>query len=229
MREYNIAAMVILALETATHAGSFALFADGVVTRASIGEGARTHGARLPEALREFVAGAGRTLRDVEIFVVVTGPGSFTGLRVGIATIQGLALASARPVIGVPTLDAMASGWLDGHPGEADTIAACLDGSREDVFHAVYDARKSPRSLVAGVWRSSAMLAIALQACSARRCRPRASTGHFRIWPRRPSGSRQAGSAPRQSLTRCGPCMCAARMRCWRASVNSGARASSSR
>jgi tRNA threonylcarbamoyl adenosine modification protein YeaZ len=80
-------------------------------------------------------------MRDVDVFAVVTGPGSFTGLRVGIATIQGLALAGARPVIGVPTLDAMAAGWLEAHAGEVDAIATCLDGARDDVFYAVYDAR----------------------------------------------------------------------------------------
>jgi len=141
MREYNIAAMVILALETATRTGSLALFANGVVTDARIAEDARTHGARLPGALREFLAGAGRTLADIDIFAVVTGPGSFTGLRVGLATIQGIALATARPVIGVPTLDAMAAGWLRQHPAEFDRLAACLDGARDDVFYALYDAR----------------------------------------------------------------------------------------
>jgi tRNA threonylcarbamoyl adenosine modification protein YeaZ/ribosomal-protein-alanine acetyltransferase len=140
MREYNIAAMVILALETATPAGSLALFVDGVVTHAHIGEGTRAHGARLPDALRQFALSAGRSLKDIDIFAVVTGPGSFTGLRVGIATIQGLALAGARPVIGVPTLDALAAGWLSGQPAEADCIATCLDGARDDVFYGLYDA-----------------------------------------------------------------------------------------
>lgn len=133
--------MVILALETATRAGSLAMFVDGVVTHARIGEDARTHGARLPEALRTFASASGRTLRHVDIFAVVTGPGSFTGLRVGIATIQGVALASARPVIGVPTLDALAAGWLTDHAGQGDCVATCLDGARDDVFYAVYDAR----------------------------------------------------------------------------------------
>jgi tRNA threonylcarbamoyladenosine biosynthesis protein TsaB len=143
MREYNIAAMVILALETATAAGSLALFVDGAVTHARIGENSRTHGARLPDALRQFASVSGRSIRDVDLFAVVTGPGSFTGLRVGIATIQGIALASGRPVIGVPTLDALAAGWLSQHRAEADCIATCLDGARDDVFYGVYDARTS--------------------------------------------------------------------------------------
>ena len=141
MREYNIAAMIILALETATRAGSLALWVDGMLTRVMAGDATRTHGARLPDELAQLVAAGGRTMRDVDVFAVVTGPGSFTGLRVGIATIQGLALAGARPVIGVPTLDAMAAGWLEAHAGEVDAIATCLDGARDDVFYAVYDAR----------------------------------------------------------------------------------------
>jgi tRNA threonylcarbamoyl adenosine modification protein YeaZ/ribosomal-protein-alanine acetyltransferase len=141
MREYNIAAMIILALETATRAGSLALMVDGELSRAMAGDATRPHGARLPDELQQFAAAVGRTLRDVDVFAVVTGPGSFTGLRVGIATVQGLALAAARPVIGIPTLDAMASGWIDAHAGEVEYVATCLDGARDDVFFAMYDAR----------------------------------------------------------------------------------------
>jgi len=141
MREYNIAAMIILALETATRAGSLALMVDGELSRAMAGDATRPHGARLPGELQQFAAVDGRTLRDVDVFAVVTGPGSFTGLRVGIAAVQGLALAGARPVIGIPTLDAMASGWMETHAGEVDCVAACLDGARDDVFYAMYDAR----------------------------------------------------------------------------------------
>lgn len=141
MREYNIAAMIILALETATRAGSLALLVDGVLTGVMAGDATRTHGARLPAELQQLVSADGRAMADVDVFAVVTGPGSFTGLRVGIATIQGLALAGARPVIGIPTLDAMAAGWLETHAGETDCIAACLDGARDDVFYAVFDCR----------------------------------------------------------------------------------------
>ena len=70
---------------------------------------------RAPAERREildWLALGGHTTRDVDLFAVVSGPGSFTGLRVGIAAIQGFALAGDRPVVSVPTLDAMIATWL---------------------------------------------------------------------------------------------------------------------
>jgi tRNA threonylcarbamoyl adenosine modification protein YeaZ/ribosomal-protein-alanine acetyltransferase len=132
--------MVILALETATRRGSLALFADGAITADAGGDARRTHGERLPGEITTFLAGLGRSLRDVDCFAVVSGPGSFTGLRVGMASVQGLALAARKPVIAVPTLEALASGWIAQSPGESSVVAACLDGQRGDVFLAAYAA-----------------------------------------------------------------------------------------
>jgi tRNA threonylcarbamoyl adenosine modification protein YeaZ len=67
----------------------------------------------------------------------VSGPGSFTGLRVGIATVQGLALAARKPALGVPTLEALADGWRRHDPAPA-LVVACLDGQRADVFFAAW-------------------------------------------------------------------------------------------
>ncbi|HEX5217121.1 MAG TPA: tRNA (adenosine(37)-N6)-threonylcarbamoyltransferase complex dimerization subunit type 1 TsaB [Vicinamibacterales bacterium] len=129
--------MFVLALDTATRAGSVALVRDGAA-QAMAGDGTRTHGERLPAELLDFLARHGATLADVTHFAIVVGPGSFTGLRVGMATVQGLAFAASRPVISVPTLDAYASGWLDGGR-RADVFAACMDGHRGEVFLAAFD------------------------------------------------------------------------------------------
>ena len=129
--------MLVLALDTATRAGSVALVRDGTAA-AMAGDGARTHGERLPAELLDFLARHGATLNDVTHLAVIAGPGSFTGLRVGIATVQGLAFASNLPVIAVPTLDACASGWLDSGR-RAEVFAACLDGHRGEVFLAAFD------------------------------------------------------------------------------------------
>jgi ribosomal-protein-alanine N-acetyltransferase len=75
----------------------------------------------------------------VDQFAVVSGPGSFTGLRVGIAAIQGLALAAGRKVVAVPTLDAMMEAVLVEAPVDG-VLAACLDGQRGEVFAAAVDA-----------------------------------------------------------------------------------------
>ncbi|HUF46161.1 MAG TPA: tRNA (adenosine(37)-N6)-threonylcarbamoyltransferase complex dimerization subunit type 1 TsaB [Vicinamibacterales bacterium] len=134
--------MIVLALETATRAGSVALLVDGrLVTGA--GDPARTPAERLPHELLALVTDEGMTLDAVDRLAVVIGPGSFTGLRVGIAAMQGLAIATGRSVVPVPTFDAMIEAWSAGRaestrpPG---LIAACLDGQRGEVFAAAVGA-----------------------------------------------------------------------------------------
>ncbi|HEX7780977.1 MAG TPA: tRNA (adenosine(37)-N6)-threonylcarbamoyltransferase complex dimerization subunit type 1 TsaB [Vicinamibacterales bacterium] len=131
--------MVILALETATIAGSVALSIDGRSV-ARTGDASRTHGERLPHELLDWLTVNGRRLEDVDAFAVVTGPGSFTGLRVGVAAIQGLALARQKGVVGVPTLEAMAASALSARGASPPVIVPCLDGQRGDVFVAAFDA-----------------------------------------------------------------------------------------
>ena len=131
--------MLILALETATRAGSLALIGPGV-RDAQAGDATRTHGVRLPRELFDFLERQGRTLGDVDYLCVASGPGSFTGLRIGLATIQGIAMTSSKQVIPVPTLDALAAAWFDSHPARPSRLVACLDGARGDVFFAVFDA-----------------------------------------------------------------------------------------
>lgn len=136
--EYNIAAVVILALETVTRGGSLALHADGRWFT-DAGGGTGTHGARLPGALIDLAARASLTLRDIEMFAVVTGPGSFTGLRIGLAAIQGAALTAGRRVAGVPTFDALVEAWRAEHPDEPVHLMMCLDAARGDVYFASAD------------------------------------------------------------------------------------------
>jgi tRNA threonylcarbamoyl adenosine modification protein YeaZ/ribosomal-protein-alanine acetyltransferase len=131
--------MAILALETATRRGSLAWFADGPTASMS-GDAGRTHGERLPGELLAWLASLGRSLHDVDVFAVVSGPGSFTGLRVGMAAIQGLALAGGKRVIAIPTLEAMASGWIEHDGWTPALVVACFDGQRGEVFVAAWDA-----------------------------------------------------------------------------------------
>ena len=153
--EYNIAAMVILALETVTRAGSMALYDHGRVYAAT-GEAPRTHGTRLPAELLDFLAARGRQLADLDFLSVITGPGSFTGLRIGLAAVQGMAMPSGKKVIPVPSLEAMAEAWRAAHPGENARLATCLDGARGDVFAASYEIANhapadDPRVLLAPI------------------------------------------------------------------------------
>jgi tRNA threonylcarbamoyladenosine biosynthesis protein TsaB len=140
--------MVVLALETVTKQGSVALLV-GDVCHARVGDASRTHGERLPRELLALLDDHQVSLHDVDLLAVVAGPGSFTGLRVGMAAVQGLALAAGRRVVAVPTLEAMAEGWRRQQapgasglgPGACSTVIACLDGQRSDLFFAAWTIR----------------------------------------------------------------------------------------
>ena len=79
--------------------------------------------------------GAGVDLPSVDLFAVAAGPGSFTGLRVGIAAMQGLAVATGRRIVPVSTLEALA---LAASPSSSGLIAAWMDAQRGQVFSALY-------------------------------------------------------------------------------------------
>ena len=135
--------MWILALDTSTREGSVAVARDGDVVAATTGDPSRTHGERLPGDLLALAGEAGVTLSGIDRFAVSSGPGSFTSLRVGLATIQALALVHSRPVIQVSTLEALAR-----TPGSGDLVLAWMDGHRRDVFAALYD--RATRGCIAG-------------------------------------------------------------------------------
>jgi len=113
--------MLILAFDSATNVATSALVDDGEVL------GERTSRAvTLLEDIDALVRQAGARTRDLQGLAVGTGPGSFTGIRVGLATARGLALALGIPVAGVSTLDALAAGA----PGALPVI----DARRGEVF-----------------------------------------------------------------------------------------------
>lgn len=126
--------MLILSLDTTTRSGSLAVVRDGRVVHEQAGQGPLTHAQRLPGDLMTACRAAGISIADVELFAVGAGPGSFTGLRVGIATIQGLAVARGRHVVPVSTLEALAASAA----GPAARIAAWLDAQRGEVFAQVF-------------------------------------------------------------------------------------------
>lgn len=130
--------MLLLALDTTTAAGSLALWRDGLVEEQP-GDAARSHAERLPGDLAALLARHGHTTRDVDRYAVASGPGSFTGLRVGIATVQGLALVGGRPVHAVGTLELLAHEAARGPEAEAGvTIVSWMEAYRGEVFAARY-------------------------------------------------------------------------------------------
>jgi tRNA threonylcarbamoyladenosine biosynthesis protein TsaB len=134
---------LILALDTSSASGSAALVRDGAIVAERDGDGARRHGERLPRELMTVLDEAAVSLRQIDQFAVVIGPGSFTGLRVGIATIQGLAMARRKLVTPVSAFEALASAAsttpaLD--PRSSTVIAVWIDARRGEVFATLYDA-----------------------------------------------------------------------------------------
>jgi tRNA threonylcarbamoyladenosine biosynthesis protein TsaB len=125
--------MRVMALDSTSRGGSVALVEDGHIVDERAGDASRTHGERLPGEL----AVLGVEWSSVDVFAVCAGPGSFTGLRIGIATIQGLALVGGRPVVGVSALEAVAQLASRGL-AEGDTIGVWIDAQRGEVFSALY-------------------------------------------------------------------------------------------
>jgi tRNA threonylcarbamoyladenosine biosynthesis protein TsaB len=90
-----------------------------------------------------LVAAHELALADVDVFAVASGPGSFTGLRIGIATVQGLAVVNRRAVVGVSALDALAQ-IAGGSAEEGCVVAAWMDAHRHEVFSALYRVSAAP-------------------------------------------------------------------------------------
>ena len=127
--------MLVLALDTSTRAGSAALVEDGVIRHEIIGDESRTHGERLPRDLMRVLDEASCTLEAIDLLAVITGPGSFTGLRVGIAAVQGLAMATGRKIVPVSAFEALAAAAGAG----TSMVGAWVDAQRGEVFAALHD------------------------------------------------------------------------------------------
>src|SRR5215218_10752357 len=129
--------MLILALDTTTRAGSVALLDGDRVLDERPGDATRTHAERLPAEIISVVDAHHVTLADIDLYAVASGPGSFTGLRIGIATIQGLALVHGRRIVPVSALEAVGHLASAGAPPGA-LVAAWMDAHRREVFAALY-------------------------------------------------------------------------------------------
>jgi tRNA threonylcarbamoyladenosine biosynthesis protein TsaB len=144
VREFSLSrrAVLILALDTTTRGGSVAITRDEKVLALHAGDESRTHAERLPEEIDAVLAAAGVDRNDLDLLVAATGPGAFTGLRIGLAAIQGLAMALDRPVVGVSAFDALAHAEADHRSTSEDApevpLATWLDAQRGEVYAALY-------------------------------------------------------------------------------------------
>ena len=120
---------LILAIETATRAGSVAVAKGRDVLSSRVGDAAVSHSANLIELIDQVLHDAGAKLSDINLFAAAVGPGSFTGLRIGLATVKALANCTGRRVSGVSTLAAIAHA-----SGIAGEVVSLLPAGRGEVF-----------------------------------------------------------------------------------------------
>lgn len=130
--------MKVLGIDTSTSCGSIGLIDDGSVISEYLLNTALTHSERLLRSIEYVLNQGGCTIDDLDGWALSLGPGSFTGLRIGVSTIKGLAFASQKPVAGVPTLDALAAN-ISPTPY---LICPILDARKGEVYTSCYRYEK---------------------------------------------------------------------------------------
>lgn len=131
--------MKILALETSAKAVSAAVTEDGKVLASGYQDTGLTHSRTLMPIVEHILKNTDLTVQDCDVIAVAAGPGSFTGIRIGVSAAKGLAFAAEKPAVGVSTLAAMARNvaWLDG------LVICAMDARRQQVYNALFQAENS--------------------------------------------------------------------------------------
>ncbi|SHF51291.1 tRNA threonylcarbamoyladenosine biosynthesis protein TsaB [Desulfacinum infernum DSM 9756] len=126
--------MKILAVDTSTTSGSVALCTEDRVVAEWTLVSARTHNRRLLAGVDRILADAGWDLEEVDAFAVTVGPGSFTGIRIGLSTLKAMAWALGKPLYGVSTLEALAE------PLATASLPVCpmVDARKKEIYAALY-------------------------------------------------------------------------------------------
>jgi len=158
--------MRALSIDTSTHRASVVLWENGTSTAREYNTDPVRHAETLVGLIDHAFAKVGWNKTQLDMVACCVGPGSFTGVRVGLATAKGIALGLDRPIVGIGSLEAMASATLGGAAGPKPraeaVVVALLDARKGEVFWAAYgaDAHRlaGPGHLagerVGGVWAS---------------------------------------------------------------------------
>jgi len=131
----------ILLIETATAVCSVALSIDGKVVFVKEESGQNLHASNLTLFIEEVVSKSGLKYSDLDSIAVSKGPGSYTGLRIGVSTAKGLCYALNKPLIAIETLEMMAAGYLIQNPHYKGLICPMIDARRMEVYTSVYDSK----------------------------------------------------------------------------------------
>lgn len=140
--------MLILAIDSSTPVAGVALLRDGILMRESFVNFKQTHSEMLMPLVDETLRGCQTSLGELDALAVTMGPGSFTGLRIGMAAVKGLSLAAGLPVVGLSALETLAHNiCFTDH-----LVCPVFNARRQEVYGACYDHRGPyPRLLGAEV------------------------------------------------------------------------------
>lgn len=126
--------MNLLALETSTRMGSIALLSDGRLLSECQTGISPSYSEMLLPLVDQVLHTAGMTIRDIDLLAVAQGPGSFTALRIGMSVVIGLAIATHKKIVSVPSLDGLAYNAY----GSSHLICPMLDARRGELYYACY-------------------------------------------------------------------------------------------
>ncbi|MFC3563052.1 tRNA (adenosine(37)-N6)-threonylcarbamoyltransferase complex dimerization subunit type 1 TsaB [Pedobacter jamesrossensis] len=129
----------ILQIETATAVCSVALSIDGKTVSVKEESGQNLHASNLTLFIEELMIASKLELKDLDAIAISKGPGSYTGLRIGVSTVKGLCFALDKPLIAVETLKMMASGFILENPDYDGLICPMIDARRMEVYTTVFD------------------------------------------------------------------------------------------
>jgi tRNA threonylcarbamoyladenosine biosynthesis protein TsaB len=130
----------ILQIETATPVCSVALSINGKTIALKEEAAQNIHAASLTLFIEKVMKSANLKFTDLDAVAVSKGPGSYTGLRIGVSTAKGLCFALDKPLIGINTLQMMANGYMSQNPNYEGLICAMIDARRMEVFTAIYNS-----------------------------------------------------------------------------------------
>lgn len=129
----------ILQIETATQTCSVALSVDGETIALKEETAQNIHAGSLTLFIDEVMKQADLEYGDLDAIAVSKGPGSYTGLRIGVSTAKGLCFALDKPLIAIDTLKMMASGFIAANPEDTGLVCAMIDARRMEVYTAIFD------------------------------------------------------------------------------------------
>ena len=135
---------MILCIETATEVCSVALCSNGIILSLQEEREGRSHASKLTPLIEDTFKHAGTEMRLLDAIAVSMGPGSYTGLRIGVSVAKGIAYALKKPLIAISTLKAMSEGFIAGYAAaypENALFCPMIDARRMEVYNAVYNKK----------------------------------------------------------------------------------------